>query len=254
MEIAVETPAFLQPVSPGASMRAPRRFFAKSTTGYYFITPPVSLADAAARLDMNQDASTATGSCRPRPTKRCRATSCSSPIARRHPNFARRVAGDSRASPRVGRSTARRDVRAPRPLRRQPRTLRVCSRHAGERVRGGARAIVDPELARRANGQLRRRSTSMPRTRASRATRRRARRDPRHRPRTGLRSSLYTVGRLQLQTLLAEYLLRTGERGSLRDFHDRLLSYGPVPFAVLDPELLADLDKATSVVRAAANY
>ena len=31
MEI-VETPAFLQPVSPGASMRAPRRF-AKSTTG-----------------------------------------------------------------------------------------------------------------------------------------------------------------------------------------------------------------------------
>ena len=53
MEI-VETPAFLQPVSPGASMRAPRRF-SKATTGYYFITPPTSLAEAAERLDMNQD-------------------------------------------------------------------------------------------------------------------------------------------------------------------------------------------------------
>jgi uncharacterized protein (DUF885 family) len=49
-------------------------------------------------------------------------------------------------------------------------------------------------------------------------------------------------------------MLRMGERGSLRDFHDRLLSYGSVPFAVLGPELLADLDKPASVVRAAANY
>jgi uncharacterized protein (DUF885 family) len=64
----------------------------------------------------------------------------------------------------------------------------------------------------------------------------------------------YTVGRLQLETLLAEYMLRVGERGSLRDFHDRLLSYGSVPFAVLGPELLADLAKPASAVRAAANY
>ena len=64
----------------------------------------------------------------------------------------------------------------------------------------------------------------------------------------------YTVGRFQLQTLLAEYLVRTGERGSLRDFHDRLLSYGAVPFAVLGSELLAYLDKPASAVRAAANY
>ena len=64
----------------------------------------------------------------------------------------------------------------------------------------------------------------------------------------------YTVGRLQLQLLLGEYMLRTGERGSLRDFHDRLLSYGSTPFAVVGPELLADLDKPASAVRAAANY
>ena len=64
----------------------------------------------------------------------------------------------------------------------------------------------------------------------------------------------YTLGRFQLETLLGEYLRRTGERGSLRDFHDRLLSYGSIPLAVLGPELLGDLDKPASAVRAAANY
>jgi hypothetical protein len=50
----VETPKFLQPVSPGASMNSPR-LFASETDGYYYITPPVSLADAAKRLDANED-------------------------------------------------------------------------------------------------------------------------------------------------------------------------------------------------------
>jgi uncharacterized protein (DUF885 family) len=45
-----------------------------------------------------------------------------------------------------------------------------------------------------------------------------------------------------------------GDRGSLHDFHDRLLCYGSVPFSVLGPELMADLDKPASAVRAAANY
>ena len=64
----------------------------------------------------------------------------------------------------------------------------------------------------------------------------------------------YTVGRLQLEQLLAEYLHRMGDRGSLHDFHDRLLSYGTTPFSVVGPELLADLDKPASAVRAVANY
>ena len=50
----VETPKFQQPVSPGASMESPR-LFSKSSKGYYFITPPESLKEAADRLDMNQD-------------------------------------------------------------------------------------------------------------------------------------------------------------------------------------------------------
>ena len=51
------------------------------------------------------------------------------------------------------------------------------------------------------------------------------------------------VGRLQLENLLAQYRTRMNARGSLRDFHDRLLSYGSVPFAILGPELLSDLPK-----------
>ena len=50
----VETPKFMQPVSPGAAMQSPR-LFAPETTGYYFITPPKSLAGAARTLDANED-------------------------------------------------------------------------------------------------------------------------------------------------------------------------------------------------------
>ncbi len=64
----------------------------------------------------------------------------------------------------------------------------------------------------------------------------------------------YTCGRAQLEALLGEYMKRMGERGSLHDFHDRLLSYGTTPFSIVGPELLADLDKPASQVRAAANY
>ena len=64
----------------------------------------------------------------------------------------------------------------------------------------------------------------------------------------------YTTGRVQLETLLGAYVKRMGARGSLHDFHDRLLSYGSVPFSVVGPELLADLDKPAAQVRAAANY
>jgi uncharacterized protein (DUF885 family) len=49
-------------------------------------------------------------------------------------------------------------------------------------------------------------------------------------------------------------MLRTAGHGSLHDFHDRLLSYGTTPFAVVAPELLADLNKTAAQVRAAANY
>jgi uncharacterized protein (DUF885 family) len=64
----------------------------------------------------------------------------------------------------------------------------------------------------------------------------------------------YSVGRYQLESLLGDYLAKTGAAGSLRDFHTRLLCYGTTPFAIVGPELLADLDKPLAQVRAAANY
>jgi uncharacterized protein (DUF885 family) len=64
----------------------------------------------------------------------------------------------------------------------------------------------------------------------------------------------YTAGRFQLENLLAAYWQRMGARGSLEDFHDRLLCYGTTPFAVVAPELLADLGKPLAQVRAAARY
>src|SRR6202023_1864728 len=86
-----ETPQFMRPVSPGASMISPRQFAAE-TNGYYFITPPTSLADAAARLDMNQDfardriISTAAHEAMPGHFLQLS-------IAKRHPDFIRKIQG-----------------------------------------------------------------------------------------------------------------------------------------------------------------
>ena len=244
MEI-VETPAFLQPVSPGASMRAPRRFSA-ATTGYYFITPPTSLAEAAEQLDMNQDFdrdriwSTAAHEAMPGHFLQLS-------IARRHPDFVRRIVDDSALA--EGWAFYGEEMFVRLGLYGDDLDARLFTAR-WERVRG-ARAIVDPKLA---SGEWTIAEavdffvaqTGFTRSASEAAV-------------DGIALGpgyviSYTVGRFQLQTLLAEYLVRTGERGSLRDFHDRLLSYGAVPFAVLGPELLADLDKPASAVRAAANY
>jgi uncharacterized protein (DUF885 family) len=241
----VETPAFLQPVSPGASMYSPR-LFSKSSTGYYFITPPKSLAQAAQRLDMNEDFDRdrilSTGAHEAMPGHFLQLS-----IAKRHPDLVRRIQDSAALAEgwafygeemfvRLGLYGDRLDARL--------FTARW------ERVRG-ARAIVDPKLA---SGEWSvaqavdffEAQSGFTRAAAQAAV-------------DGIALGpgyviSYTVGRLQLETLLAEYMRRMGERGSLRDFHDRLLSYGGVPFSVLGPELLADLDKPADAVRAAANY
>ena len=244
MEI-VETPAFLQPVSPGASMRAPRRF-AKATTGHYFITPPTSLAEAAERLDMNQDFdrdriwSTAAHEAMPGHFLQLS-------IARRHPNFVRRILDDSSLA--EGWAFYGEEMFVRLGLYGDGLDARLFTAR-WERVRG-VRAIVDPKLASGEWTTLQAVDFFVAQSGFTRGASEAAVDGIALGP--GYVIS-YTVGRFQLQTLLAEYLVRSGERGSLRDFHDRLLSYGPVPFAVLGPELLADLDKPASAVRAAANY
>jgi len=48
----------------------------------------------------------------------------------------------------------------------------------------------------------------------------------------------YLVGKTQLLALRDEYRKRTGDRFSLRDFHDRLLAEGSIPVSLIRRKLL----------------
>ncbi len=244
MEI-VETPAFLQPVSPGASMNPPR-LFSLSTTGYYYITPPKSLAEAAARLDMNEDfdrdriLSTAAHEALPGHFMQLS-------IAKRHPDFVRRIQFSGVFA--EGWAFYGEEMFVRLGLYGDDLDARLAVAR-WERVRG-ARAVVDPKLASgewtyEHAAEFFAAETGFTREQAEAAV-------------AGIATRpgyviAYSVGRLQIENLLAEYLRRKGADASLHDFHDRLLSYGTTPLAIVGPELLADLDRPASEVRAAANY
>jgi uncharacterized protein (DUF885 family) len=241
----VETPAFMQPLSPGAAMNPPR-LFATSTTGYYYITPSRSLAAAAERLDMNEDfdqdriLSTAAHEAMP-------GHFLQTSIAKRQPDFILRIQQSGTFAEgwafygeemfvRLGLFGDHLDG----PL--------VCARW--ERVRG-VRAILDAKLATGEWSYAQAVAFFAAQTGFT----------P-HQAQASVASIAlgpgyfiaYAVGRLQIEELLGEYLRRTEQHGSLRDFHDRLLSYGTTPLAIVSAELLADLDKPAAEVRAAANY
>jgi len=244
MEI-VETPSFLQPVSPGASMNPPR-LFDRSTSGYYYITPPKSLEEAAARLDMNEDfdrdriLSTAGHEVLPGHFMQLS-------IARRHPNFIRKI--QFSGSFAEGWAFYGEEMFVRLGLYGQRLDGRLMTAR-WERVRG-ARAICDPRLA---TGEWSYAQAADFFARETGFTREQAEASVAMIAENPGYVIAYTVGRQQIELLLAEYLRRTQGRGTLRDFHDRLLSYGTTPLAIVGPELLADLDKPASVVRAAANY
>lgn len=240
-----ETPQFMQPVSPGASMISPRQF-AVETNGYYFITPPTSLADAAASLDMNQDfdrdriLSTAAHEAMPGHFLQLS-------IAKRHPDFIRKLQNSGVFA--EGWAFYGEEMFVRLGLYGDDLDARLFTAR-WERVRG-ARAIVDPKLASgewsyEQAADFYARETGFTAQAARAAT-------------AAIATSpgyyiAYTVGRWQIQQLLSQYIRRTGDKGSLHDFHDRLLSYGTTPLAIVGPELLSDLDKPASAVRAAANY
>ncbi|HEX4585469.1 MAG TPA: DUF885 family protein [Burkholderiaceae bacterium] len=240
-----QTPEFMRPVSPGAAMNPPRLFSA-STTGYYYITPPDSLQEAAARLDMNEDfdrdriLSTAAHEAMPGHFMQWS-------IAKRHSNFIRKIQDSGEFS--EGWAFYGEEMFVRLGLYGQDLDARLFTAR-WERVRG-ARAIVDPMLA---TGQwsfdqavrFYAEQTEFTPQAAEAAV-------------SGIALGpgyviAYTAGRAQLEDLLGQYLRKAGERASLRDFHDRLLSYGTTPFAIVAPELIADLDKSSDEVRAAANY
>ena len=241
----IETPKFLQPVSPTASMYSPL-LFSKSTTGFYFITPPRSLTEAAKRLDANQDfdhdriLSTAAHEAIP-------GHFLQMSIARRHPDFIRKIQRSSAFQ--EGWAYYGEELFVQLGLYGDDLDPRYYTAQ-WERVRG-ARAIVDLELASGAWSVDRaiqffahETGFSPEQSKASIAG-------------IALEPGYvisYTVGRAQLEALLADYLGKAGAGRSLNEFHDRLLCYGSTPFSVVGPELLADLAKPLAEVRANAAY
>ncbi len=241
----VETPKFQQPVSPGASMESPR-LFAKSANGYYFITPPVSLKDAADRLDMNEDfdrdriLSTAGHEAMPGHFLQLS-------IARRHSDYIRKIQSSGVFA--EGWAFYGEEMFVRLGLFGDDLDARLFTAR-WERVRG-ARVIVDGKLA---SGQWTLAQAAKFFEEQSGFTKSASEAAVQgYALRPGYVIA-YTVGRLQLEELLAEYQHRMGDKGSLHDFHDRVLSYGSTPFAIVGPELLADLDKPATAVRAVANY
>jgi len=241
----VETPKFLQPVSPGASMNPPL-LFSKGTTGFYFITPPTSLAEAAKRLDANQDFDRdrilSTGAHEAMPGHFLQLS-----IARRHLDFVRRIQASSEFM--EGWAFYGEELFVQLGLYGDDLDGRYYTAQ-WERVRG-ARAIVDPELA---SGdwsvdravQFFAHETGFSPEQAKAAI-------------AGIALNpgqmiAYTAGRAEIEALLAEYRAKAGTGASLRDFHDRLLCYGSTPISVMGPELLADLAKPLAEVRAGAAY
>jgi Bacterial protein of unknown function (DUF885) len=243
--VVTETPKFMQPVSPGASMLAPL-LFSKDPTGFYFITPPTSLVEAAKSLDANQDFDRdrilSAGGHEAMPGHFLQLS-----IARRHPDFVRKTQHDSEFI--EGWAFYGEELLLQLGLYGDNLDARYVTAQ-WERVRG-ARAIVDPELASGAWSidqavQFFAYETGFSPNQAKAAIAGIARRP-------GYFIS-YTAGRAQLEMLLAEYRAKAGKSASLLDFHDRLLCYGSVPLSVLGPELLADLRKPLAEVRASAGY
>ena len=241
----IETPKFLQPVSPGASMFSPLLFSA-SSTGFYFITPPTSLEEAAKKLDANEDfdrdriLSTAAHEAMPGHFLQLS-------IARRQPDFVRKIQDNGEFA--EGWAYYGEELFLQLGLFGDDLDARTFVAQ-WERVRG-ARAIVDPELACGAWSaeqatEFFARQTGFTPEQAKAAI-------------AGIalgpgNAIAYTSGRAQLESLLAEYWAKAGTDASLHDFHDRLLCYGTTPFSVVGPELLADLAKPLAEVRARANY
>jgi uncharacterized protein (DUF885 family) len=241
----VETPKFLQPVSPGASMNPPR-LFSSETTGFYFITPPTSLEDAAKRLDANEDFDRdriwSTGAHEAMPGHFLQLS-----IAKRNPDFVRKIQTSGVFA--EGWAFYGEEMFVQLGMYGNDLDGRMYTAQ-WERVRG-ARAVIDAKLA---TGEWSYRKAADFFAQQAGFTKPAADAEV-----AGIALNpgyviSYTVGRSQLELLESQYLLKEGAKASMLDFHDRLLCYGTTPFAIVGPELMADLSKPLSAVRAAANY
>jgi uncharacterized protein (DUF885 family) len=241
----VETPKFMQPVSPGASMFSPL-LFSKSNIGFYFITPPTSLEEAARNLDANQDFDRdrilSTGAHEAMPGHFLQLS-----IARRHPDFVRKIQASGEFA--EGWAFYGEELFVQVGLFGDDLDPRYFTAQ-WERVRG-ARAIVDPQLASGAWSfdqavQFFAHETGFSPEQAKAAV-------------SGIALDpgtviAYTTGRRQIEALLHDYWAKAEANASLHDFHVRLLCYGTTPLSIVGPELLADLKKPLADIRARAGY
>ena len=241
----IETPKFMQPVSPGASMFSPL-LFSKSNIGFYFITPPTSLEEAAKNLDANQDFDRdrilSTGAHEAMPGHFLQLS-----IARRHPDFVRKIQVSGEFA--EGWAFYGEELFVQMGLFGDDLDPRYFTAQ-WERVRG-ARAIVDPQLASGAWSfdqavQFFVHETGFSPEQAKAAV-------------SGIALDpgtviAYTAGRRQIEALLHDYWAKAGANASLHDFHVRLLCYGTTPLSIVGPELLADLNKPLADIRASAGY
>jgi uncharacterized protein (DUF885 family) len=226
-------------------MNSPR-LFATETDGFYYITPPLSLEDAAKRLDANEDFDRdriwSTGAHEAMPGHFLQLS-----IARRHPDFVRKIQGSGVFA--EGWAFYGEEMFVQLGMYGDDLDGRMYTAQ-WERVRG-ARAIVDPKLATgewtyRQASDFFAQQTGFTKDAADAAV-------------AGIALGpgyviSYTAGRNQLELLEAAYQQKMGAKGSMLDFHDRLLCYGTTPFAIVAPELMADLSRPLAEVRAAANY
>ena len=224
----------------------PPLLFSKASAGFYFITPPTSLAEAAKKLDANQDfdrdriLSTAAHEAMPGHFLQLS-------IARRHPDFVRKIQGSGEFA--EGWAFYGEELFVQLGLYGDDLDGRYYTAQ-WERVRG-ARAIVDPELASGAwtvdqAVQFFAHETGFSPAQAKAAI-------------AGIALGpgyviAYTAGRAEIEACWRSTGLRLAQRASLRDFHDRLLCYGTTPLSIVGPELLADLAKPLAQVRASAAY
>jgi uncharacterized protein (DUF885 family) len=220
--------------------------FSKQSKGFYFITPPTSLAEAAKNLDANQDFDSdrilSTGAHEAMPGHFLQLS-----IARNHPDLVRKI--QSSGVFEEGWAFYGEEMFVQLGLFRDDLDGRYYVAQ-WERVRG-ARAVVDPKLASGAWSveeavQFFVHETGFTEQQSKAAI-------------AGIALGpgyviAYTAGRAQLEYLLAEYRAKAGKDASLKDFHDRLLCYGSTPFSIVGPELLADLAKPLAEVRAGAGY
>ena len=212
----VETPKFLQPVSPGASMNRAACCSARAPPAFTSLRLRRRLRRRR-RVWMPIRTSTATASSRRGRTKRCRATfsSCPSPAATRTLSAKSKAVVNSR---KAGRFTAKNS--SCNSAFSATISMRATSRRSGNACAAPEpssipswQAALGPSI-KRFNSSRHQTGFSPEQAKAAIAS-------------IALEPGYviaYTSGRAQLEALLAEYWARAG--ASLRDFHDRLLCYG----------------------------